>query len=125
MRISDWSSDVCSSDLLVGHELVLQRRAARGDLLELRRIAKAARRPAEQGEMQRMTGIVDRNRALADLFLRERHRSAVAQRGAFDLVDGERDLGRATAPGQAQAYASCNAQRSEERRVGKGCVSTC
>src|SRR3546814_2309314 len=106
MRISDWSSDVCSSDLLVGHELVLQRRAARGDLLELRRIAKAARRPAEQGEMQRMTGIVDRNRALADLFLRERHRSAVAQRGAFDLVDGERDLGRATAPGQI-GRASC------------------
>src|SRR3546814_3716010 len=34
--------------ILVGHELVLQRRAARGDLLELRRIAKAARRPAEQ-----------------------------------------------------------------------------
>src|SRR3546814_3945656 len=59
-----------------------------------------------------MTGIVDRNRALADLFLRERHRSAVAQRGAFDLVDGERDLGRATAPGQDQAYASCNAQRA-------------
>src|SRR3546814_12896524 len=56
-----------------------------------------------------------RNRALADLFLRERHRSAVAQRGAFDLVDGERDLGRATAPGQDQAYASCNAQRAAPR----------
>src|SRR3546814_3516768 len=30
--------------------------------------------------------------------------------GSSDL--GERDLGRATAPGQDQAYASCNAQRA-------------
>src|SRR3546814_11246853 len=29
MRISDWSSDVCSSDLLAGSPFVLQRRRAR------------------------------------------------------------------------------------------------
>src|SRR3546814_8027231 len=75
MRISDWSSDVCSSDLLrhlvhVGHRAV--------DLLHARRLRFGGCRnlACEGGD-------------LADL--------------ADDAVEG----------------------RSEERRVGKECVSTC
>src|SRR3546814_17039241 len=89
MRISDWSSDVCSSDLdLVAH---LQRaflRGARGQA-ELDRYAalvlvrqKAARQPDEQHDEQR----------------EDQHIKAKKQPLAI---------------------------RSEERRVGKECVSTC
>src|SRR3546814_7418798 len=68
MRISDWSSDVCSSDL-------------RGidDELAARRMARGIRRPS----------------------------------------DGRDRRGRDGARGSAAA------RRSEERRVGKECVSTC
>src|SRR3546814_1294915 len=63
MRISDWSSDVCSSDLAAGH---------------------------------RVTG---------------------AQREAADLARRDVDVVRT---GEIRAV-----RRSEERRVGKECVSTC
>src|SRR3546814_8647698 len=68
MRISDWSSDVCSSDLLVGQFLV-----------------------------ERNVGVAVDSRD---------HGRLLARRG--ELFDG-RDFGL----------------RSEERRVGKECVSTC
>src|SRR3546814_7209768 len=67
MRISDWSSDVCSSDLLVGPDL---------------------------------------DRTLAQGFERRVDRSHVRVVGA-DVVQPGPD------------------ERSEERRVGKECVSTC
>src|SRR3546814_20861118 len=50
MRISDWSSDVCSSDLLSGradqheHDPVLCRRACAGDAAELLRTAATGRK---------------------------------------------------------------------------------
>src|SRR3546814_1259746 len=77
MRISDWSSDVCSSDLLVGADAVV-------------------------------TGIASDTRQLAagDLF--------VALAGA--RVDGHDLLDSAAVRGAAS---------SDERRVGKECVSTC
>src|SRR3546814_11015656 len=78
MRISDWSSDVCSSDLMVdqlGH-----RRLAQGDEVD---------RPAEG------RGITD-----------------PVQPTAFQLAP-DQPLGQ-----ERRA-------RSEERRVGKECVSTC
>src|SRR3546814_3886533 len=85
MRISDWSSDVCSSDLQVRGEL-----RERGQLAELRQ-----RQLDAAGEL------------LDDLGLRRtthaRHRDAG--------VHGRADAGVE--------------QRSEERRVGKECVSTC
>src|SRR3546814_18269633 len=79
MRISDWSSDVCSSDLL-------------GALVVLPPDGGEPRRPAPQD------GGSDRDR--------------------FDIVD----RGRATVKAD-----SCRERRlrSEERRVGKECVSTC
>src|SRR3546814_13453528 len=73
MRISDWSSDVCSSDL--------PRRSGLGArLLALRRIFR---------------------------------------------VPGRRDAGVSGQDGGALPHADQVAHRSEERRVGKECVSTC
>src|SRR3546814_13639755 len=85
MRISDWSSDVCSSDLDPG------------------RVAHAVRRPGEQHEMKRLGSRIDRDRCFPDLFLRQSQRRAITKRRAFLPVGGS----------------------SEERRVGKECVSTC
>src|SRR3546814_11565004 len=80
MRISDWSSDVCSSDLGVAQHIV--------DLLD-KSVALTARR-AEVG----LTTKLDTARVAA-----------------------LRDQRRADIPAIAA--------RSEERRVGKECVSTC
>src|SRR3546814_4404294 len=79
MRISDWSSDVCSSDLQIEQLAGCDRLTVSPDLLE--------QLAADEGKLQRKL-----------------------------------------APGQAgEARLSLNeAQfRSEERRVGKECVSTC
>src|SRR3546814_6342278 len=78
MRISDWSSDVCSSDLRRGHRLPPDARIPR------------RRQPAPD----RLEG--DRTRAQADL---------------------------ARVPGREEPAADRGS--SEERRVGKECVSTC
>src|SRR3546814_7889001 len=75
MRISDWSSDVCSSDLIHQEE-----------------------RPAEPGEPP---GDQERRQAAAD----------IRQGQGHDVRDEQI---RGPAP-----------ERSEERRVGKECVSTC
>src|SRR3546814_2914788 len=95
MRISDWSSDVCSSDLLPGggidaHQPDVGRNAERDrrlvgerprhELLEHRCCDRGARFPSAQRP-----------------WLVESHEYA------------DREIGR----------------RSEERRVGKECVSTC
>src|SRR3546814_10522744 len=79
MRISDWSSDVCSSDLRIEDHVVgvapRHRRAGLGDQFE--QIPVADENPGEIGK-------------------------------------------RIPADGEAE-----DAERSEERRVGKECVSTC
>src|SRR3546814_3787833 len=84
MRISDWSSDVCSSDLLV---VVIALAALAAS------IAVVPRR-AEQALMMMRSG----NLGDAQALLEE------------NLADGNLKAGTI---------------RSEERRVGKECVSTC
>src|SRR3546814_20089537 len=89
MRISDWSSDVCSSDLLHFHALAL---GVFDRVLAVDRVAEAVDDTAEK--------------ALAD-----RH-----------VDDGARALdGVAFLDGRVGA----EDPRSEARRVGKECVSTC
>src|SRR3546814_4335085 len=80
MRISDWSSDVCSSDLLLAGE-----------------------RDAALEELARLRGWAD-------------------QRGAGRLLIEVNILAAAGLRGQGAIEES---RRSEERRVGKECVSTC
>src|SRR3546814_2947590 len=82
MRISDWSSDVCSSDLRIFPRF------------EPIRVSKA-------GEAKRDAGIGD-------------HRARPCP--------GRRILGGVT---RAWVGGSQRSHRSEERRVGKECVSTC
>src|SRR3546814_18599114 len=90
MRISDWSSDVCSSDL---------------DRARQDRLAAFA---AAQGVAIVATNDVlyhaPQRRVLQDVLTRIRHGCSID-----------------TAGWRLQA----NAERSEERRLGKECVSTC
>src|SRR3546814_14490084 len=82
MRISDWSSDVCSSDLAALHAGLLAEAEPRPVLVVEQRAGGAG---GDAGEAE----------------------------GAARSVDGDAAEGRA------------RRQRSEERRVGKECVSTC
>src|SRR3546814_16490008 len=83
MRISDWSSDVCSSDLNP----------------ECRPPVPSDERPAAEGEEGE-----------------EKARRREGDRQAEDDLDQPAESARGIAEGKA---------RSEERRVGKECVSTC
>src|SRR3546814_17526412 len=95
MRISDWSSDVCSSDL------------------------EAVDPFAEQAQHQ--CGIARRQAGLDHKIARravapeQPHREAAAALTAFVHRDG----------GLAGEIADHAERRSEERRVGQECVSTC
>src|SRR3546814_18876527 len=86
MRISDWSSDVCSSDLLAAFE------------------AAVAANP-------------DDHQARFDL--------AAAQIGAGQRDAAADNLLHIVAADREWNEDAARAQRSEERRVGKACVSTC
>src|SRR3546814_12437725 len=113
MRISDWSSDVCSSDLAAG--------AADPDRLvrrvEQRRVQVGARH-AGQAECVRRSDIghavLDRRRRDEDLPCL---RSAAVLREKFDALVFE--------PGEFFRRPALVAASSDERRVGKEWVSTC
>src|SRR3546814_19612547 len=97
MRISDWSSDVCSSDLLHSIPLAKWRDAA---VLHERLLTGHSTAPDK--DRQSLMSLVEKHPLLGD-FLPSRPR-----------VKSKEML--------AMQYA---AERSEERRVGKECVSTC
>src|SRR3546814_15686693 len=90
MRISDWSSDVCSSDLVV---------IAGGAVFVREQLDDAIRAPED----------IERKLGLPTL-------GAIPISGADDLRE---ELALPRSP-MAEAY-----NRSEERRVGNECVSTC
>src|SRR3546814_14556480 len=90
MRISDWSSDVCSSDLL--HRLFSETGQSVGDWIWRRRLERAARD---------LTDPRFKGRSILNV--------------AFDW-------GFNDASHFSRTFRSA---RSEERRVGKECVSTC
>src|SRR3546814_12549795 len=93
MRISDWSSDVCSSDLDVRHHTERRQRHA---------LERAAREGVEEIEHAALR------------LLREQ-----TERGWIDA--GQRHEAQHA---EDDEHAE-RAPRSEERRVGKECVSTC
>src|SRR3546814_15141719 len=95
MRISDWSSDVCSSDLARELDWSMSR-IADYNLVSL-------------GSHRRMRA-------------REIGQVAALKLGAWQFSIGTRPH-RTRLPGGAMPLVRL--ERSEERRVGKGCVSTC
>src|SRR3546814_16314894 len=102
MRISDWSSDVCSSDLLgrrIGIPFVAAGFAVDAHLAPLAADAKRAEDAVEAADEIELR-ITLRDRAVGE---------ARARRADVDLRDAVLDI----------------FLRSEERRVGKECVSTC
>src|SRR3546814_12720218 len=117
MRISDWSSDVCSSDLdrrlETGGSRILGQRGARNCAPEPLGVDLLP-----DAGLRRLDGVERGRRAPA------RHRLRFHDRPALLARRGARPLGRHVAhllrfPG---AYLR---RRSEERRVGKEWVSTC
>src|SRR3546814_15662939 len=97
MRISDWSSDVCSSDLSGANALTLSNAGLKKEISE--------RRQAE-----------DKARAL---------QSELAHAHRLSLM-GEMASGLAHELNQPLPAIRLYARgRSEERRVGEECVSTC
>src|SRR3546814_16588419 len=101
MRISDWSSDVCSSDLTVGGEL-----AAGTERVAIAALAATAGDGAALAASANTCAIKRAG---------EPNVSNKARRG----IEIDHFLSSA-------ATASVSArERSEERRVGKECVSTC
>src|SRR3546814_14168527 len=101
MRIRDWSSDVCSSDLRIVDDRdiiapcrVEQRRAARIARARRKRRRRSHRAAREQGA---------------------HHRALVSKRKNLRRFPNE----------ELQALTRQDRMRSEERRVWKECVSTC
>src|SRR3546814_10955431 len=132
MRISDWSSDVCSSDLLLlclgprdltedVHDLLAAREA--GDIARVQQIARNLQRGPQPDASHRSlmgTLFIQSHEKLFGVllfFFTFGPAGAVAYRIACRLPR----LMRETAPG---SLADVTAARSEERRVGERCVST-
>src|SRR3546814_15055489 len=97
MRISDWSSDVCSSDLL------LDPGAGNGDFV----VAALARIPMAANDVE----------------------TAVHRVRGYEFHPGAAKTARAAVTNHLIARGwnggIASSARSEERRVGKECVSTC
>src|SRR3546814_19638422 len=94
MRISDWSSDVCSSDLVLPPEVIAKRKHGFG--MPIRHWITADT-PVRKAVAQALEGLKGRG---------------IVQPAFIDrlLADGAGPVA---------------GERSEERRVGKECVSTC
>src|SRR3546814_17676385 len=108
MRISDWSSDVCSSDLL---QLSYCRGAERVASRQHHPIILFLKEMRQLGDGRCLARSVD-----AD------YQNDLRAREGFDLHrlgHGLQNLGDLLRDDRAQIF------RSEERRVGKECVSTC
>src|SRR3546814_11026143 len=60
MRISDWSSDVCSSDLIARRNRAVRRPAARRAIGRLRRLVPAARRRSAGTQRGRQDAVAER-----------------------------------------------------------------
>src|SRR3546814_11812378 len=116
MRISDWSSDVCSSDLMGVAEPAHREDRSRRDQ---RQAASAAEVGVEPRDAPRVGGPLDgKGRAVEMLF---------GPSLACDVADdhGTPVPGMAVVVVVAVEEQRAIGERSEERRVGKEWVSTC
>src|SRR3546814_19731403 len=119
MRISDWSSDVCSSDLAshslhLGIELIHQRRDGQCRAIGARLIKRQAQVLAHPVDGEAEIEAVLRHRFPTIVHL------PALRRAPGDRLEYLVEIKLARL-GKAQRFRP----RSEERRVGKECVSTC
>src|SRR3546814_20836873 len=118
MRISDWSSDVCSSDLLARADQLVERRSRNARELDRRGDADAdrfARQGLEFGTYRRRGPfVILGRRPLGHDFIRERMKVRSLSRKAANIA------GTSAATGSSSPKAS-----SAERRGGKQGVRTC
>src|SRR3546814_13651414 len=113
MRISDWSSDVCSSDLLVEWEQPLDAEL-RAQGLELPpALARIGTEHVRAGEVERADHGEHLLKAVEELGIPRSWAAKGPQRGRRQLT---------LWPDRTNPLRPL---RSEERRVGKECVSTC
>src|SRR3546814_13167265 len=120
MRIRDWSSDVCSSDLI----------DPRLDRPETRPGGEPRRDPEFIiADLERPLARVrfDAQRPNEDRLLPDRPVELIAKRefGVAESVLAQRDLADDAFVALLDDLDPVVAIRSEERRVGKACVSTC
>src|SRR3546814_18235308 len=111
MRISDWSSDVCSSDLQT-----------------MRALLQAARMVARPEQVDLAVGIavglqtLEHGKSVLQSATGDRYRQGIASAHAGRVPAAVFAMLRVCDVGAEYA---AEAKRSEERRVGKECVSTC
>src|SRR3546814_17868061 len=113
MRISDWSSDVCSSDLLTGHFLAKSVIVALHEHvlpvvkdMDPRDLEAIHQKVWKRLNPRAMTGTVSMALSCLDIAL-------------WDI------LGKAEGRPIASLLDTPRQKRAEERRVGKECVRTC
>src|SRR3546814_11533040 len=109
MRISDWSSDVCSSDLLD----CLRQVISGEKWLPAELVSKAAHAPQDSGE-RKIELLTRREREITELIC-----GGLSNRCIADT------LGTSEGTITVHLHNIYQKLRSEERRVGKECVSTC
>src|SRR3546814_1960465 len=131
MRISDWSSDVCSSDLRpqdgrfefqpgpIFHSVLLAD--------EINRAPAKVQSALLEAMGERQVTVGRQTYALPSLFLVMATQNPIEQEGTFPLPEAQLDrflmyvrIGYPAAAAQAETLRL----RSEERRVGKECVRT-
>src|SRR3546814_19194487 len=113
MRISDWSSDVCSSDLKQGRERALDDKRQRAA------VALAAWKTDRIGGGHLRIAIAHDLRPAADDGALDKSKATKGR-----ATDHGHDIGHRARPACPLLSATCS-RRSAERRVGKECVSTC
>src|SRR3546814_16208321 len=119
LRISDWSSDVCSSDLHAG---LLHSSRDTGTLPPIQlRGPFCGPRPRQ---LRRNNKSIRAFRHNYDRALKEKRRWAPIPHRETPAPSPLSDL-QQTGSGCCCLLLCFNLQRSEERRVGKECVSTC
>src|SRR3546814_20156820 len=135
MRISDWSSDVCSSDLQANSEKLLEYLTQ----AELEQLLKASSEAIAKGLMVlsdepllfvHMAAFASWLRMLPPQYLAEvvgELRASVLINFLLMRLTGGLGLGLRMSGNVLDRVRSerARAWRSEERRVGKACVSTC
>src|SRR3546814_11853718 len=117
MRISDWSSDVCSSDLAAGPGNDRPPAAGREEHRSRRR-RRACRRHLSRASSRQRADAEGGNGLIASL------KGILAASAADHAVIDVGGVGYLVLA-SARTLSLLGAVRSEERRVGKECVSTC